>query len=135
MPGWCISASTSTPAPTCAAGTTSSPPGPPCSAAYACPPSAAGIDRTTGRRIPMETLFVPISLLAGGLLAVQAGANAQLAKATGSPFAATTLQLSVGTAILLAAALLTGTVSALSALPGVVWWHAVGGIASAVYVV
>jgi transporter family-2 protein len=83
----------------------------------------------------METLFVPISLLAGGLLAVQAGANAQLAKATGSPFAATTLQLSVGTAILLAAALLTGTASALVALPGVVWWHAVGGIASAVYVV
>lgn len=83
----------------------------------------------------METLFVPISLLAGGLLAVQAGANAQLAKATGSPFAATTLQLSVGTGILLAAALLTGTLSALSALPGVVWWHAVGGVASAVYVV
>ncbi|WP_343714681.1 DMT family transporter [Inquilinus sp.] len=83
----------------------------------------------------METLFIPISLLAGGLLAVQAGANAQLAKATGSPFAATTLQLSVGTAILLAAALLTGTISALSALPGVVWWHAVGGTASAVYVV
>ncbi|WP_225773053.1 DMT family transporter [Inquilinus sp. Marseille-Q2685] len=83
----------------------------------------------------METLFVPISLLAGGLLAVQAGANAQLAAATGSPFAATTLQLSVGTAILLAAALLTGTVSALAALPGVVWWHAVGGVASAVYVV
>jgi len=83
----------------------------------------------------METLFVPISLLAGGLLAVQAGANAQLAKATGSPFAATTLQLSVGTAILLAAALLTGTLSALGALPGVTWWHAVGGVASAVYVV
>lgn len=83
----------------------------------------------------METLFVPISLLAGGLLAVQAGANAQLAKATGSPFAATTLQLSVGTAILLAATLVTGTLSALSALPGVVWWHAIGGVASAVYVV
>ncbi|MGK9232942.1 DMT family transporter [Inquilinus limosus] len=83
----------------------------------------------------METLFVPIALLAGGLLAVQAGANAQLAKATGSPFAATTLQLSVGTAILLAAALVTGTVSALAALPGVVWWHAIGGVASAVYVV
>ena len=83
----------------------------------------------------METLFVPIALLAGGLLAVQAGANAQLAKATGSPFAATALQLSVGTALLLLAALLTGTLSALAGLPGVVWWHAVGGTASAVYVV
>lgn len=39
----------------------------------------------------METLFVPLALFAGGLLAVQAGANAQLSKAVGSPFAATTL--------------------------------------------
>jgi transporter family-2 protein len=83
----------------------------------------------------METLFVPIALLAGGLLAVQAGANAQLAKATGSPFAATALQLSVGTGLLLLVALLTGTLSALACLPGVVWWHAAGGTASAVYVV
>ena len=30
----------------------------------------------------MEALFVPISLVAGGLLAVQAGANTQLSKAT-----------------------------------------------------
>jgi uncharacterized membrane protein YdcZ (DUF606 family) len=41
----------------------------------------------------MEALFVPLSLLAGGLLAVQAGANTQLSKATGSPFAATTIQV------------------------------------------
>ena len=34
--------------------------------------------------IVMEALFVPLSLIAGGLLAVQAGANTQLAKATGS---------------------------------------------------
>ncbi len=39
----------------------------------------------------MEALFVPLSLVAGGLLAVQAGANTQLSKATGSPFAATTI--------------------------------------------
>lgn len=49
----------------------------------------------------METLFVPLSLLAGGLLAVQAGANAQLSKVVGSPLAATTLQLSVGAGVLL----------------------------------
>jgi transporter family-2 protein len=83
----------------------------------------------------METLFIPLSLAAGGLLAVQAGANAQLSKATGSPFAATTLQLSVGTIVLLAVALLTGTFAALQALPDAQWWHAVGGIASAFYVV
>lgn len=83
----------------------------------------------------METLLIPASLLAGGLLAVQAGANAQLSKATGSPFAATTLQLSVGTLALLVLALLTGTLTALAALPRVPWWHAAGGVASAFYVV
>lgn len=83
----------------------------------------------------MDTLFVPLALVAGGLLAVQAGANAQLSKAVGSPFAATTLQLSVGTALLLLVALSTGTLAAFLALPRAVWWHLLGGIASAVYVV
>ncbi|MFE0017483.1 DMT family transporter [Mesorhizobium sp. NPDC059054] len=83
----------------------------------------------------METLFVPLSLFAGGLLAVQAGANAQLSKAIGSPFAATTLQLTVGTGLLLLIALFTGTLAALGALPQAEWWHLVGGTASAIYVV
>ncbi|PLP59220.1 hypothetical protein CYK37_12185 [Mesorhizobium loti] len=83
----------------------------------------------------METLFVPLSLFAGGLLAVQAGANAQLSKAIGSPFAATTLQLTVGTGLLLLIALFTGTLAALGALPRAEWWHLVGGTASAIYVV
>jgi transporter family-2 protein len=83
----------------------------------------------------METLFVPLSLLAGGLLAVQAGANAQLSKAVGSPFAATTLPLSVGAGVLLLIATLTGTSAALAGLPRAEWWHAVGGTASAFYVV
>ncbi|MGE6784049.1 DMT family transporter [Ensifer adhaerens] len=83
----------------------------------------------------METLFVPLALLAGGLLAVQAGANAQLSKAVGSPFAATTLQLAIGTGLLLLVAVLTGTITALDAVPEVEWWHLVGGTASAVYVV
>jgi transporter family-2 protein len=74
----------------------------------------------------METLLIPASLLAGGLLAVQAGANAQLSKATGSPFAATTLQLSVGTLALLVLALFTGTLTAVAALGGMRWaaWRA-----------
>jgi uncharacterized membrane protein YdcZ (DUF606 family) len=49
----------------------------------------------------MDVLFIPLALAAGALLAVQAGANAQLSKAIGSPFAATTLQLSVGALLLL----------------------------------
>jgi len=83
----------------------------------------------------METLFVIVSLLAGALLAVQAGANAQLSKATGSPFVATALQLSVGALGLLLIAVLTGTVAALALLPHAPWWHAIGGVASALYVV
>jgi transporter family-2 protein len=83
----------------------------------------------------MESIFVPVSLIAGSLLAVQAAANTQLSKATGSPFAATTLQLSVGAGLLAVLAGATGSLSALLALPEATWWHALGGIASAFYVV
>ena len=83
----------------------------------------------------MEILFIPLALVAGGLLAVQAGANAQLSKAVGSPFAATLLQLSVGAIVLLLITVLTGTMPALLAIRRAEWWHAVGGTASAFYVV
>jgi transporter family-2 protein len=82
----------------------------------------------------MEALFVPLSLLAGGLLAVQAGANAQLSKATGSPFVATTIQVVIAGALLLFVAAAGGTALAFANLPGVPWWHALGGIATAIYV-
>jgi bacterial/archaeal transporter family-2 protein len=82
----------------------------------------------------MEALFVPLSLLAGGLLAVQAGANTQLSKATGSPFAATTIQVVIAGVLLLIMAGTTGTILAFHSLPGVPWWHAMGGIATAIYV-
>jgi transporter family-2 protein len=82
----------------------------------------------------MEPLFIPLSLLAGGLLAVQAGANTQLAKATGSPFAATTIQVLIAGTLLLLVALATGTAAAFGRLPGATWWHALGGIATALYV-
>jgi bacterial/archaeal transporter family-2 protein len=82
----------------------------------------------------MESLFIPLSLVAGGLLAVQAGANTQLAKATGSPFAATTIQVLIAGLLLLLVALATGTTAAFGKLPSAVWWHATGGIATAIYV-
>jgi transporter family-2 protein len=82
----------------------------------------------------MEALFVPLSLLAGGLLAVQAGANNQLSKATGSPFAATTIQVVIAGVLLLFVASATGTMIAFDNLRGVPWWHAIGGIATAIYV-
>lgn len=85
-----------------------------------------------------ELLFLALTFLAGSLLAVQAGANAQLAKATASPFAATTLQLSVGTVVLLLIAIATGSLVALGNLIDLTdsrWWHVLGGTASAFYVV
>lgn len=82
----------------------------------------------------METLFVPLSLLAGGLLAVQAGANTQLSKATGSPFAATTIQVFIAATLLLLIAAASGTLLAFGRLATVPWWHASGGVATAIYV-
>jgi transporter family-2 protein len=82
----------------------------------------------------MEAGFITLSLTAGALLSVQAGANAQLAKATGSPFTATTLQLGVGALLLLAAAAPSGGLQPLALLPQAAWWHVVGGAASALYV-
>jgi transporter family-2 protein len=82
----------------------------------------------------MEALFVPLSLLAGSLLAVQAGANAQLSRATGSPFVATTIQVLIAGTLLLIMAATTGTILAFGSLPTVPWWHALGGIATAIYV-
>lgn len=82
----------------------------------------------------MEAFFIPLSLVAGGLLAVQAGANAQLSKATASPFVATTIQVVIAGTLLLIVAAVTGTVVSFSHLPHVPWWHAIGGIATAIYV-
>jgi transporter family-2 protein len=82
----------------------------------------------------MTELLTLLSFLAGMGLAVQAGANARLSQAVGTPFAATAVQLAVGTAILLAAAFLFGALPALGQLGGGPWWHAVGGTVSAVYV-
>lgn len=82
----------------------------------------------------MEALFAPLSLVAGSLLAVQAGANAQLSKATGSPFAATTIQVLIAGTLLLLVAVASGTLSAFGGLAAVPWWHQTGGIATAIYV-
>jgi transporter family-2 protein len=83
----------------------------------------------------METLFASLSVMAGRLLAVQAGANTQLSKAIGSPFAATLLQLTVGALALTFVAWLTGMLGVVTDLWRVPWWHAIGGTASAFYVI
>lgn len=82
----------------------------------------------------MEILFAVLALLAGALLTVQVGANTQLSKGAGGPFAATTLQLGLGAVVLILLAALVGTLGAIRLLPDVTWWHAFGGLASAFYV-
>jgi transporter family-2 protein len=82
----------------------------------------------------VSLLFVPLTFVAGGLLAVQVGANAQLSRATGSPLAASAVQLAVGLVLLTAAAAAAGALGVLAPLPHVPWWQWFGGLASALYV-
>jgi len=76
----------------------------------------------------VEALFVPLSLVAGGLLAVQAGANTQLSKATGSPFVATIIQVMIAGTLLLVVAAATGSLLAFGGLLDVPRWHATGAL-------
>ncbi|MBO4270043.1 DMT family transporter [Microbispora triticiradicis] len=82
----------------------------------------------------MHSLFLASALLAGCLLAVQASVNLQLNKAVGTPYGASTLQLSVATAVLALLAVAVGAVGALHLPPGVPFWHLLGGLASPLYI-
>jgi transporter family-2 protein len=82
----------------------------------------------------MEALAIPFLLLAGALLAVQAAANVQLSTATRSPFGASTLQLGIGATLLLAAAVVAGSLDAFGGLDRAEPWHLIGGLGSAVYI-
>jgi transporter family-2 protein len=82
----------------------------------------------------MEILAVPLLLLVGALLSLQAGANVQLASATRSPFGASALQLALGAALLLTLAALLGTLGSLDLVDDVEAWHLIGGLGSAVYI-
>jgi bacterial/archaeal transporter family-2 protein len=82
----------------------------------------------------MQALAIPFLLAVGALLALQAAANVQLSAAVGSPFTASTLQLGIGAAILLALALVVGAVAHLDRVPDAPAWHLVGGLGSAVYI-
>jgi transporter family-2 protein len=82
----------------------------------------------------MEALAIPFLLAVGALLALQAAANVQLSAALGSPFTASTLQLGLGAAVLLALALAVGAVAHLDRVPDAPAWHLVGGLGSAVYI-
>jgi len=82
----------------------------------------------------MEALAIPFLLLVGSLLALQAAANVQLSAAMGSPFGASTLQLGIGAALLLAAAAAAGSLGAFGTLDEAEPWALIGGLGSAVYI-
>jgi transporter family-2 protein len=82
----------------------------------------------------MQAFAIPFLLVVGALLALQAAANVQLSAALGSPFTASTLQLGLGAAVLLALALAVGAVAHLDRVPDAPAWHLVGGLGSAVYI-
>jgi bacterial/archaeal transporter family-2 protein len=82
----------------------------------------------------MESLLIPLALLVGGLLAVQAAANLQLSAAVGSPVGASTLQLAIGAVLLTALAAVVGTLAAVGLLPSAEPWHLLGGLGSAIYI-
>ncbi|WP_432931770.1 DMT family transporter [Microbispora sp. CA-135349] len=82
----------------------------------------------------MHALFLASALLAGCLLAVQASVNLQLNKAVGTPYGASTLQLSVATALLALLAVAAGAIGAVRLVPDVPVWHLLGGLASPLYI-
>jgi bacterial/archaeal transporter family-2 protein len=82
----------------------------------------------------LESLAIPLLLMVGSLLALQAAANVQLSAATGSPFGASTLQLGIGALLLLAATAAAGTVGAFGLLADAEPQELLGGLGSALYI-
>jgi len=82
----------------------------------------------------MEAFAIPFLLLVGGLLAVQAAANVQLAGAVGSPFGGSTLQLGIAAVVLAVAAAIGGSLGALDGIDRVEGWELLGGLGSALYI-
>ncbi len=82
----------------------------------------------------MQVVLLGTALLVGCLLAVQTSVNLQLSGAVKTPYGASTIQLLVATVALTAVALAVGTIGAVSHLPGVPWWHLLGGLASPLYI-
>jgi transporter family-2 protein len=80
----------------------------------------------------MYVTFLVVALLVGCLLAVQTSVNLQLNRAVGTPYGASTLQLTVATVLLALIAVAAGTIGAASL--HVPWWHLLGGLASPLYI-
>lgn len=83
----------------------------------------------------MYLALLASALLVGCLLAVQASVNQQLNKAVGTPYGASTLQLTVAAAALAVLAAAVGAIGAVALVPEVEpWWLLLGGVASPLYI-
>jgi transporter family-2 protein len=82
----------------------------------------------------MYGVLLASALLVGCLLAVQASVNLQLNKAVGTPYGASTLQLSVAAGFLLALAVVAGAIGAVRLVPDVPAWLLLGGLFSPLYI-
>ena len=82
----------------------------------------------------MEALAIPLLVTVGAMLALQAAANVQLSAAMASPFGASTLQLGIGTGVLLCVAAVAGSLGAFDLLGEAEPWALAGGLGSAVYI-
>src|SRR5215218_8299223 len=82
----------------------------------------------------MQALALPLLLVVGSLLSLQAAANVQLSTAMTSPFGASALQLGIGAAILVALAALAGSLGAVDLLGDAEPWTLAGGLGSAIYI-
>ncbi len=82
----------------------------------------------------MEALAIPLLVTVGAMLALQAAANVQLSAAMESPFGASTLQLGIGTGVLLSVAAVAGSLGAFDLLGEAEPWALAGGLGSAVYI-
>jgi transporter family-2 protein len=83
----------------------------------------------------MVWLYLLVCLVAGALMPLQAGVNAQLARWVGHPVTASLVSFAVGTLALLAyTAAARPTLPPLSALASAPWWVWVGGLLGGVFV-
>lgn len=83
----------------------------------------------------MVWLYLLVCLVAGALMPLQAGVNAQLARWVGHPVTASLVSFAVGTLALLAyAAALRPPLPGMQTLAGAPWWVWAGGLLGSVFV-
>jgi transporter family-2 protein len=83
----------------------------------------------------MVWLYLLVCLVAGALMPLQAGVNAQLARWVGHPVTASLVSFAVGTLVLLAyTAALRPQLPGLGALAAAPWWVWAGGLLGSVFV-